>query len=606
MSLTSRDILATAQDVSRTQSWPDLRLAKARAFSPATFTLAFLPLTLGSVLIDGLPKGADPPLAWYSSIAAFAVAAGFFLGAGAFVEKFLPEAGQRRTIAVLAIFAATEIVRTLTVAFMLWRYDIVFDPMLHHRILSGGLTGILILGLVSTVVNDHAEYRRKVRVFFERQEELTRELHNLNENIDSFIDTLRESVNQTVDAALAPLADRFQVKKSVTDVVNDIIRLSESVVRPLSHHISDALPEAPVLAGKTPRVSLRRLIPLIMATRPFNPRGISLVVLMLLLGASIFTIPLPDGVIILAASVGSAAFFHYIGLRFVVPRLTAWGGFVRFVVISTLYTLGLVLVLVGYVLVVAGDFTGEIVVSIVYLSVIVQFVSWALALPPALRAGQAEILDELVHTTSELGQVRSRAEVRLRREKQQLAAIVHGDIQSTLMAAALKLQQPELVPGDVTRIIDTTRDTITASIRQLRSDSTPRMFKSLRTDLQAAWDGLVVIDWDVHTGVQKVVNSDPDLAETLWQVCREAVANAVKHGRASTVAIRMAIVSQPELLRVEVADNGHAATSTSYAGGGSRLFQAVSEHCEIVTVDGRTTLALDIPLQRSTQAAPVA
>jgi signal transduction histidine kinase len=353
-------------------------------------------------------------------------------------------------------------------------------------------------------------------------------------------------------------------------------------------------------------VSLRRLVPLITVTRPFNPQGISLVILMLLLGASIFTIPFPDGVIILVASIGSAALFHHIGLRFVVPRLSAWRGFVRFLVISTTYALGLVLVLGGYVIISAGEFSGEAVVTIVYLTVIVQFVSWALALPPALRAGQAEILGDLVHTTSELGQVRSRAEVRLRREKQQLAAIVHGDIQSTLMAAALKLQQPELVPADVTRIIDTTRDTITTSIRQLRSDSTPRMFKSLRSDLQAAWDGLVVIDWEVHTGVQKAVNSDPELAETLWQVCREAVANAVKHGRASTVAIRMAIVSQPGLLRVEVADNGHAATSASYAGGGSRLFQAVSEHCEIVTVDGSTTLALDIPLQQSVQDTPVA
>ncbi len=586
-------------------SWARPGFAGPRAFSPVTFILAFLPLSVGSVLIDSLPNGADLPLAWYASLVALAVAGGFYAVAGLLVKKYFPDPARRRTVAVLAIFAATEAVRTLTVALMLWRYDISFDPMLHHRILSGGLTGILILGLVSTVVNDHAVYRREFRVLFARQQELSRELENLNEKIDAFIDTLRDSVNQTVDQALAPLADRFQARQSVADVVNDIVSLSESVVRPLSHQINDALPDSLALTSKPPRVPLRRLAPLIVLTRPFSPRGISLVTLFLLLGASLFTIPFPDGIIILAASMGSSYVFHYVGLRFVSPRLAGWGGLLRFVVVSLIYSLGFVATLGAYVVIAIGEFTNEAVITVIYLTVIIQFVSWALALPPALRAGQAEILAELVHTTSELSQVRSRAEVRLRREKQQLASIVHGDIQSTLMAAALKLQQPDLLPADVTGIIDNTRDTITASIRKIRRDATPRMFKSICSDLQAAWDGLVVIEWETHTGVQKAINSDPDLAETMWQVCREAVANAVKHGRASAVTIRMSVVQQPELLRVEVADNGHTATTTSYSGGGSRLFQAVSEHCQIVTVDGKTTLTLDIPRHDLYQVAPV-
>jgi signal transduction histidine kinase len=273
-------------------------------------------------------------------------------------------------------------------------------------------------------------------------------------------------------------------------------------------------------------------------------------------------------------------------------------------VIALFYAVGPVTVLLALTAFTERGLGDSAATTIAYVVLVVEFVSWGLAVLPALRQGQRNILHELVATTSELAQVRSRTEVRLRREKQRLATIVHGDIQSTLMATALKLQQKGVTSADVPGIIEHARSVIAATLADMDRSDTATTFDAITAGVNDAWLGLVELTWKTGRGVKNAVNSDGDLAETLWQVLREATTNAVKHGRATKVSIELSVNHGHHLL-CEVSDNGVTRELGSHVGGGSRLFHAVADRVELVRRGNCTTLILSILLQGAHEPTPV-
>lgn len=291
-------------------TWREPGYTGSKAFSLVTYAVALLPLSVGSVLTDALRNGAEIPLGWYSAIGAFLFAGLGFLIAGAVVNRLLPEPGVRRTVAVSVVYALTEVMRTTTVGIALQRYGLEFDLMLHHRIVSGGLTGLLVLGVVSIAVNDRANFVAQFQLLADRTRALETELDHFTTKIDAFIHTLRETVRQTVDTAFTPIFDRYRARQSVTDVVNDIVELSENVVRPLSTDIAAALPERIDDTSQPPRIALPRLFHLVTTEKPFEPLGIGVVFFLLLFGASIFMLPFPTGLIFLAVSIALTSATH--------------------------------------------------------------------------------------------------------------------------------------------------------------------------------------------------------------------------------------------------------------------------------------------------------
>lgn len=581
------------------------RFAREKAFAFRTVLIALAPLSLGSAMVEAFPAGADTPLVIYAVLVSFAVATAFFVGTGRFVNVRLSAPGAPRTAAVLLVFGLTEVLRTVAFTLILIRYDGGLELMLPHRFLAGALTGILIISLVALVVGDRAEYARQYAALGSRQAELRRELTHLTHTIDMFIEQLRDSVQQAVDAALEPLMARRDRQRPVHDIVSDIVRVSEQVVRPLTQQVANALP--PPASEKTtrPRVAPGELVRLTSLVQPFRVVLMPTVFFLLFFSASIFILPTPHGLILLGVVMGVVALTHYGGAVFVAPRLPRWSTGVRIVVVAGIYAMGFG---VGaLVLLSARGFGSSLdrVPTLIYMFLIVQLVSWGLATLPALRFGQLAILEKMATATSDLAQTRARAEVRLWREKQRLAATVHGDIQSILMATALRLQHPEPGRGNVTNILEETRKAIAESLRKMREMSSPRSFCEVKEHTSDFWAGILAITWTDDDAVEEVVSADPNLAETLWQVIREATANAVKHGRATSIDIQLAVEKSRAVLNFRAKDNGHAATSTQYSGGGLRLFAAVADTVGMSITEGATELTLALPLSSSTGAVSV-
>ena len=586
--------------------WSAVRLAGEKAFSPAAGAIALLPVSIGSVLNDGLDNGASLPLSSYAALGAYVIGFVFFVLAGTIVQRVWPQAAAPRVVAVLAVYASTEILRTSMVVWLLLRYAVDLDPIWPHRFLAGGLTGMAVIGVVAIVLNDRAHYVAQYRQLATRRQELERELLNLNQNIGAFIDQLRDSVREAVDAALNPIVDDAKQRHSVREIVDDIVRVSEEVVRPLSHQVSAAIPVDAERSPRTrpPRVSFTRLVDLTTTVAPFQPRVISLIIFMLLLSASIFLLSFPAGIVFLFSALAVGFVTHWFGDRFVQPRLQNWNLGLRIAAISAVYPAGFLATVLVLIAIREQGITVERVAGLGYPILIIEFLSWGLATIPAMRAGQREILEQGIQTTSELAQIRARAEVRLRREKQRLAATVHGDLQSILMAAALRLQHPDTTRQDALSIVSEARATIARTLDEARvAESVWPGLEELCQRLVDSWSGVVEVTCQTDPLAREVVDHNQDLAETVWQVAREAVTNAVKHGRARSVNVKVGVSEDGHFLSFSAVDDGTCDGTDELRGGGSRLFDAVSENWTRLSGDTGTALELSIPLPVPLQVA---
>ncbi len=146
------------------------------------------------------------------------------------------------------------------------------------------------------------------------------------------------------------------------------------------------------------------------------------------------------------------------------------------------------------------------------------------------------------------------------RASRTLARYVHGTLQSRLLASALAIEQAER-DGDPAAF--------DAALQQAREAlSLPDAFAAPATDLAAAlqttvdlWQGFAAITIEVPVPAPTV---DPETVADLCRVVEEAVANAMRHGDATTITV--AVTATDERLDVVVTDDG-----TGPHGGGPGL-----------------------------------
>jgi signal transduction histidine kinase len=527
----------------------------------------------------------------------------FFIISGRIINGVAPEDGLQRTALTAVVFGVTEAIRTTIFSQTMVMSGAAVDILLPHRLLGGSMTGMLVIGIVSLLSADRDRYYADYERLIARQGQLTRELEALNHTISRFIDDLTTSVREVVDTALASSNSRKRAT-STKDVVDHIVNVSENVVRPLSQEVVAALPQVDEDGEDQPRVSPKRVFDLMTVVAPFQPLGMPLVIFMLFFSAALFLVPRETGLLLIALSVGGVWLSHLIGARVLHKRLPTWPIFWRIIVTTGVYSAGF-FVSLGAIIVARGyGTTIDRLGTLIYVVVIVSAVSWGLALIPAIREGQREIIADMDAATAALMQVRARNEVRLRRDKQRLSSIIHGDIQAILMATALKLQKDNYTGDALNNVITQTREAIDTSLKRA-DESLPRKTLDLVTrTLTEFWEGIVAVSWDIAPGCHGVVDGDDDLPEMLFQVLREAITNSAKHGRASIVHVHLSIDSDNHIV-CRVSDNGDSVPGTRRPGAGTQFFEAVADRVTFDRVGEETVLVLIIPLPTSVQAVSV-
>lgn len=206
-----------------------------------------------------------------------------------------------------------------------------------------------------------------------------------------------------------------------------------------------------------------------------------------------------------------------------------------------------------------------------------------------------------------IGRHRDRGRSRERdREREELAAVLHDEISPPLVALGYQLDRARRASGaDADRALDAARDAAREAQRRVRA-MIGRLLRE--TDISVAGEeGIDRIAGETGRRVEVVRSLDPEMAETpeaelLLGAAREAIRNAVRHGRAERVD--MVLRREGERAVLIVSDDGRGFDPETAGGEGHygltllrRRIESVGGEFSLVSAPGHgTVVTCEIPL----------
>lgn len=497
-------------------------------------------------------------------------------------------------IAVASLLGAVRIVFIGYVSYQLQLQGL-FD--LGARIIAGVIAGSFGFILIVNYTESSRSYREITKNLLAAQARLNSMRRIAKRSLRANQQAARNDLTELVEPRLVELAQQLQdnsIKSSVRRaLVGDISSLLEKQVRPLSDRFrtsTKALSD-PKLGQSVSRLTLLRLPSTVRPHLALRP---------LLVALSMFAI-LPFSLYVFEDDSWIAtgmliSFAVYVAIwlaKFLLSKsdpMSLWAGILALVLVDALTLLMIgellrlatfplqslpgVMVIVGIVLVCTVGFTGVVALQ---------------------DFNRDDFVAELKRNNSRIEQKLALVNQRLWVEKREWALRIHGTIQASLTAALVRLRQPgELTSKDISLI----RQHI-AQARKGLDKSSPLVFDLTKAigQTKKSWKGILDIKASLNSNAAKLLVADQWASVCANEIIKEAVSNAVKHGKASKLTIDF-VAEQPGFVEIIVADNGKGISNKAKPGIGSQLLDEIAfPWCLERGAEGGTILRARIPVK---------
>lgn len=533
--------------------------------------LAFL--SVGALFTETLVNDASQIQLIEMSAVALVVSFGYFLAFGKLINRFTRTGSVSRTSWLVILFFTTEMIRTLFLGWEVLQQNLADQVQWDYRIVAGGLTGVLFFGLRSVVLNDSTRYKVDRNQLGEVQEKLRKSTAvtqaDLDKNKNRIINEIRSAVNQ----ALRSVVDESTTNKENTKlIVNELVRVSEEVVRPLSHDLFSDKFAIPIDAEKKKNRNFLgfKIVKLATYVQPFHPTTTALFGLFQFIGLALFLTSNPVNAIltVLGFTVWIFAIL-FLAKRFIQPKLVQINIFFRIVIIN------LVFWLMSSFLLLDPRLPSNLMLPrsseiFLYLFVIGTIIPWLFAVYSAIKFARSEILEDIRQTNEKLNWSNARLGAKLWAEQKKLAAMVHRDIQSALISTALKFKK------DVESGVDP--DTAARQIRELVEGTSKAIYSEIdfldpRAEVEKLnnlWDGIFKISVDISAQTNSKILQDKVCLQTVNEFISEFATNSVKHGKASLGDIKIEQVDE-KIIKLTMVNNGLPLPTQITHGLGSQM-----------------------------------
>jgi hypothetical protein len=396
-------------------------------------------------------------------------------------------------------------------------------------------TMAIVFAITAYVVSSAREQRRRIQDLEEIQVELEQSVAEARVDIDERGERSVQQVRAILETELAQLQP-----VDAGGGVQSLERLARDVVRPLSHELADAAASQP---EQTPRtditVSWWKVLDLAARGRPFRPLAVSLLILVTAIGAiaayppgalRFLAVPLVTFVVLSAIDPLAARALRRRSLR---VRLV--------IVLMAAAVAGVVVGACAFLLLWDQPVRVGISVATVFFVVVL---SLAVAMVSAVNADRQIVIAQLEAAESQLRRNLSLVnQVKWFQEKA-LSRALHGPVQTTIAAAALKLDsamKSGTVTGDLMERIRTEVSRELDVLADVTRYSVP-LDEGLES-IAATWDGVCQIDTVVEPEVAHLVTDDAPLRACVIAIATESVSDAIRHGKSTSVALWMSLDS---------------------------------------------------------------
>jgi signal transduction histidine kinase len=223
----------------------------------------------------------------------------------------------------------------------------------------------------------------------------------------------------------------------------------------------------------------------------------------------------------------------------------------------------------------------------------------------AVERGRGALERELAVQRALAERAAARSQAILGHEQQRLARALHADVQSAVNAASLMLDRAARDDLISEGLIDEAADRVAAAVeRFLGSASSDRPLLDRLGEIVDLWGGVCRIAIEADGDVATRVDADPVTRELVVDLVAEACANAVVHGGASEVVVRLSVTQEvADDVRLIVTDDGvrrsEASGPSVQAGLGSVVLRASCSSFALDLGASGATLTAHVPLAES-------
>ena len=444
------------------------------------------------------------------------------------------------------------------------------EPGSMTRGVPGGSTTILLV-LATLTVHALAQHRvQRNRLSDERHR-----LHRTRAQIPALLErnaaTTLEEVTASVDAQVAGLSTMTAV-----EALTALRYTGQDVVRPLSHELEarrlviDPAPREPLGLG----LDWSRLLQDATSGRPIPIRSLAVLLAAVSVGFTTRTYGLLMGLAVVCVMAGVVLIGGFVTNR-VIVRIGAGHTWFRVLALSMAYVLlGLVisgtLVLLGW----GTDFPALAARSVSA----VLITGWGISLVRGARIQFERTERELASVTRELDWEIARANQLQRQQQKRLARTLHGPVQATVNAAAIKVDAAILAGTWTPEQASMAQSDVVRALALLSNDHARDAIDLVNVfaRIEATWAGISDIEFHAPDDALSAVAQDTTCAHVLADIVTETCANAAWHARAPHVHVT---IDQPSrrLVRVVVEDDGGTQpVQEAHEGMGTRILDEVS------------------------------
>ena len=402
--------------------------------------------------------------------------------------------------------------------------------------------------------------------------------------------TLRTSAHQAITAAIE---QALAGDATGEDRALRLRRVSDDVVRPLSHTLAGQPDEAPPIVPAQPRRDLRTLGRAILSAQPIRPWPTASLVTVMSVGTMFMVLGMPMVILGIAMLWVVLASILWVFQRLPWQRLPVVIGILGLP--FAFATAGLLAVTLITLRPAAAD---PIPRGALIVAVMTVIAGCLVALLVGVTRQQRQIEEELITEGTALVATRRTTQARIRRDRHHLARILHGVVQPRIVARSLRLQ----ASGESADIHELARELDELLSDEAGADGAIDVTRALQ-DICDVWSGSkAIVEVTAPEGLNGHLASHPAAARALVDVTCEAVNNAIL--RAGATRIHAVVAPQEGAITAAVTNDVtiHVPMDSRGPGLGSALFDELTDEWALRSGAGQAefTAVISLPHRGST------
>jgi signal transduction histidine kinase len=435
------------------------------------------------------------------------------------------------------------------------------------RLLGGPIFTFVTLTLSAVLASNYQRHRELLAALADERYRLQIRSAGIRAKVQIQREELLDKVRSLLDPAIAKIQANLTGHSS-TEAIESLRSTVDEVVRPLSMEVAEASDELEAESGKA---VLREKAPMpsrIMLGEFIVPLWATLILSIILVPAAfLLEDPLTSLVILLTASL---SMFFSLGLFQGLTIKLPVHPFLAALAVPSLYAISLIPIYFAADLL-QWNVTVPQVHALLFFGASVGGTTFAAQFAQLQRKKTTENLSA-VNLQLEILNASLRQELWLNRRR--TASVLHGPVQAALFASAMKLsQESKPTPALVAEV----EQDISAALEKLNNPSNleGEDISDLLNQIVEIWSDAAEISIEIPETLETAITRTPLASEALIEISREFITNAIKHGRASQVSLKVSRLDAARI-SIEVIDDGQGVPPGAKPGFGSKLLSELS------------------------------